>query len=269
MRIFRVTKMMLGMSLGLSLLTGCFNPEGLAGLVKTQLGGNNTNSSSTSSSSTSTSASGSTSASANANVSLSLPNPLEVATVASITGKSCSEESSLKSASSATSTNITFKNSSSGKIHIYWLDFNGKRVEYGKSGGQASGGIDAGVSYTQQTYLTHPWLITDDQGNCQGIYFAPTAGGSTVEITKTIASAGGSASGSGSASSSTSVGANDSTGLQSRIECLKGKGKTAEAMTVQAELNLYLAAQKQGGLATILGNAHLTSAQDIAAKAGC
>lgn len=267
MRIFRVTNTMLGLSLGLSLLTGCFNPEGLAGIVKSQLGGNNSSASSTSSSSSSAATSGSTSASANANLSLSVPNPLEVATVASITGKSCSEEASLKSASSTTSTNITFKNSSSGKIHIYWLDFNGKRVEYGKSGNQASGGIDAGVSYTQQTYLTHPWLITDDNGNCQGIYFAPTGGGSTVEITKTVASSSGSASGSTSTSTSGTV--NDSTGLQSRIECLKGKGKTAEAMTVQAELNLYLAAQKQGGLATILGNAHLTSAQDIAAKAGC
>lgn len=202
----------------------------------------------------------SASASASTSVGVTVPDPLEVAHLTSLSSKSCSEESSSKSLQSTSSTSITFKNSTSSKIRIYWLDFNGKRVEYSKSGHQASsdGGLEAGASYTQQTFVTHPWLITDDQGNCQGIYYAPGTGGGTVDVVKTEIVAGGTASTSG-----------DAAGMQSRIDCLKAKGKTAEATTVQAELNLYLAAQKQGGLAVILGNAHLASAQEIAAKAGC
>ncbi|MGL6341719.1 MAG: hypothetical protein ACRC80_21565 [Waterburya sp.] len=85
------------------------------------------------------------------------------------------EEAGIKSTSgsSATSTYIRFINKSQEQIKVYWLDDTGKRVLYLTLNPQEDGGI--------QTYLTHPWLVTDSQDNAKDIFF-PDSRGRTVEI---------------------------------------------------------------------------------------
>ena len=74
------------------------------------------------------------------------------------------QEGVVKSLNSKTETQITFINRSSQEVRVYWLDFDGHRVLYKV--------LEAGDSYDQQTYLTHPWLVTDAHGKAWHIYFA-------------------------------------------------------------------------------------------------
>jgi putative Ig domain-containing protein/von Hippel-Lindau disease tumor suppressor protein/thrombospondin type 3 repeat protein len=61
-----------------------------------------------------------------------------------------------------TPTSIRFVNLSSGVRIIIWLDYTGHRVFYNS--------LQPGQSYVQQTFLTHPWLITTAQGQGLAIY---------------------------------------------------------------------------------------------------
>jgi VHL beta domain len=71
------------------------------------------------------------------------------------------------------STNLRFVNNSPANVNIYWLDYEGKRVFYRS--------LSVGEQYVQQTYLTHPWLITDINDNALYLYF-PDAQDRAVEI---------------------------------------------------------------------------------------
>jgi hypothetical protein len=71
-------------------------------------------------------------------------------------------EGSLKSIVGDTQTSIRFVNLSSGVRNIIWLDYNGQRVFYNS--------LQPGQSYIQETFLTHPWLITTAQGQGLAIY---------------------------------------------------------------------------------------------------
>jgi hypothetical protein len=168
----------------------------------------------------------------------------------------CSEESSLKSATSTQSTNITFKNSSSGRIKLYWLDFSGKRVEYHQ------GGLATGASHTQQTFVTHPWVITNEQGDCMGIYTATETTGVTLDVKQTIAvgaATGGSTTVSGDASEQR---------VRNGINCLKTKNSSVAA-AVEAQLNLYTQAKSRGGVFELAASAYLQSATALLTKEGC
>jgi Caspase domain/VHL beta domain len=79
----------------------------------------------------------------------------------------CSAERSLKSTRADTSVNITFQNRSTNPISTYWLDYSGNRKLYQRLAG--------GASYTQQTFVTHPWVLVDDDGRCRKIILPSTA----------------------------------------------------------------------------------------------
>ncbi|TDU80711.1 von Hippel-Lindau disease tumor suppressor protein [Prosthecobacter fusiformis] len=59
---------------------------------------------------------------------------------------------------------ITFHNRSSESVKIYWLDYAGKRVLYKT--------LQSQEALAQITFLTHPWLITDTDGNAWHLYYA-------------------------------------------------------------------------------------------------
>ncbi|MCZ8183378.1 MAG: hypothetical protein O9322_10455 [Beijerinckiaceae bacterium] len=61
---------------------------------------------------------------------------------------------------SETATTMAFVNRSVKPVSVYWLDFGGARVRYQV--------LESGASYTQQTYLTHPWIMVDAEGRCRG-----------------------------------------------------------------------------------------------------
>ena len=86
----------------------------------------------------------------------------------------CSEESSLRSTDGSTPTSITFQNSTLETVQMYWLDYNGMR--------QAYGSLAPGTSYTQGTFLTHPWVAADTTGACLEI-FLPVSSPATAIIT--------------------------------------------------------------------------------------
>ncbi len=76
----------------------------------------------------------------------------------------CSLEGKIRSINGDTVTSIQFVNNSSSTVKVYWLDYSGGRVLY-------NGSLQGNTSYVQQTYLTHPWVITNAAGFCQNIFF--------------------------------------------------------------------------------------------------
>ena len=93
---------------------------------------------------------------------------------------SCSMEGKMRSLNGNTKTTITFRavgENDETQFKIYWLDYNGRRVFYKR--------LFAGDSYRQQTYLTHPWLVTapvpGGGEDCIAIY-KPRTGGRTVTL---------------------------------------------------------------------------------------
>jgi len=75
---------------------------------------------------------------------------------------SCKLFGNLKSRNSGVPVTIRFRNRSNGYRVIEWLNYKGQPVTYKH--------LQAGQSYTQQTYAGHPWMITDGPGNCRQIF---------------------------------------------------------------------------------------------------
>ncbi len=86
---------------------------------------------------------------------------------------SCNEESALRSEATTTPTSIVFINKSNDIRKVYWLDHTGKRIPYGRL-------MDGNV-LSLRTYITHPWVITDDEDNCKFIYM-PTTSAQSIAI---------------------------------------------------------------------------------------
>ena len=74
----------------------------------------------------------------------------------------CSGEGTMKSGAGK-SINVSFINNSGKPINIYWLNQAGTRVNYKTN-------LANSAKHSQQTFVTHPWLITDNNGTCRGIY---------------------------------------------------------------------------------------------------
>ena len=60
-------------------------------------------------------------------------------------------------------TSIRFENKSGKIVKIYWLDYSGNRKLYKV--------LENDQNHIQQTYVTHPWLITGDDDRAMQIYF--------------------------------------------------------------------------------------------------
>ena len=89
---------------------------------------------------------------------------------------SCSQLSTLRSGNSDTPTKITFVNNSGAHRAILWLDPTGQPREYAS--------LNTGQEVTLDTFLTHPWMVTDGPGNCLQIVM-PSPGGRVVELGQT------------------------------------------------------------------------------------
>ena len=91
---------------------------------------------------------------------------------------SCSKQGQIRSKNSDTAAKITFKNNSGAYRSILWLDFKGQPKNYAN--------LNSGEEITLETYLTHPWMVTDGPGNCVAIAL-PRGGTSLVELGETKA----------------------------------------------------------------------------------
>ncbi|MDG4803432.1 hypothetical protein [Micromonospora sp. WMMD980] len=67
-----------------------------------------------------------------------------------------SRESTLRSRSGGPETFVDFVNARSGTVVVYWLDYGGARQRYAV--------LRPGQTHRQQTYVGHPWVVTDDRG---------------------------------------------------------------------------------------------------------
>jgi hypothetical protein len=62
-----------------------------------------------------------------------------------------STEATLRSRLAEQSTQVEFVNARAEPVIVYWLNYDGKRVQYQR--------LDPGAGYVQQTFVTHPWVV--------------------------------------------------------------------------------------------------------------
>ncbi|MGH6742518.1 MAG: hypothetical protein ACREDY_26400 [Bradyrhizobium sp.] len=96
-----------------------------------------------------------------------------VSTGAQAAGNRCPQERDLRSIEGKISTQVTFVNAYGATIRIYWLNYNGGRQFYQQ--------LAAGRSFAVNTYVTHPWVVTDSDENCIEVYL-PQPRPSTIQI---------------------------------------------------------------------------------------
>ena len=80
----------------------------------------------------------------------------------------CALEPSLKSRLGGTRIGMQFENLTSSVRKVYWLDFDGNRVLYETMAPRAN--------YQIGTFAEHPWVVTDADERCIGVYFATPQG---------------------------------------------------------------------------------------------
>jgi hypothetical protein len=89
-------------------------------------------------------------------------------------GAGCPAPGSARSVNSAQKAALEFQNRSGRPVDIFWLDYQGQRKRYKT--------LNAGQSYTQSTFATHPWIAVDPSGRCVGGVFRPNPGRNTFQI---------------------------------------------------------------------------------------
>lgn len=85
----------------------------------------------------------------------------------------CEDERGVKSAEGTKPTKVTFVNQADARMKVYWLDYDGKRQFYAD--------VSSGKNYVQDTYMTHPWVVTDAKGQCV-MMFRPVQGATVATI---------------------------------------------------------------------------------------
>lgn len=90
------------------------------------------------------------------------PSPAQPAGSGNLPGLPCVTEEHLRSTVGEDATSIHFENASAQTVNLYWLNYSGERVLYNV--------LAPGDSRDRPTYLTHPWVVTDSEGNCLAVY---------------------------------------------------------------------------------------------------
>ncbi len=74
------------------------------------------------------------------------------------------ESQQIKSLKGDKPVSITFRNSHSTSVQVIWLNY--------EATGQVYKTLAPGESYTQQTFMTHPWVFLEntDAHTCLGVY---------------------------------------------------------------------------------------------------
>ncbi|MBL0231414.1 MAG: hypothetical protein IPP76_11675 [Moraxellaceae bacterium] len=100
------------------------------------------------------------------------PDAVPIRTVDGVEEYACSGEGRIKSSQGA-SIYMDFVNQRGSNMNIYWLNTNGSRVTYKTN-------LLNNQTHNQQTFVTHPWLVTDNTGTCVAIYRPVTATKKTI-----------------------------------------------------------------------------------------
>jgi hypothetical protein len=118
----------------------------------------------------------------------SVPYPTGTFRVASagVTELACNQEGTVKSLESSKAVQLEFTNNTSVPVAVYWLNFDGVReypfVIEGSGIGVPYAVLAPGASYTQETFVTHPWLLEsdDETATCYGIFLPGTENGEVI-----------------------------------------------------------------------------------------
>lgn len=82
--------------------------------------------------------------------------------IAFAAGARCPGEAGLRSTEGAVATSITFTNEMPIALRVYWLDYGGVRRFYAT--------VSPYQTHHQQTYVTHPWVLTDANDDCVAVH---------------------------------------------------------------------------------------------------
>jgi hypothetical protein len=85
-----------------------------------------------------------------------------------------SMEPRLHSISASTPTTFTITNKLDKPVSMYWLNYQGDRQLYAN--------LEPGQSIGQQTFLTHPWVIVDDEGKAISLFLPGSNQNQQVEV---------------------------------------------------------------------------------------
>jgi hypothetical protein len=78
------------------------------------------------------------------------------------------ESQEIKSMKADEPASVTFQNSRSENVDVIWLNY--------QRAGQTYKTLGPGESYTQQTFMTHPWVFLDTVSkDCLGVYLPDAA----------------------------------------------------------------------------------------------
>ena len=80
---------------------------------------------------------------------------------------SCADRANLRSKTSDVATKLTVINKSGQYRSVLWLDFDGNPKSYAN--------LNSGEQVRLDTFVTHPWMITDGPGNCMQIVMPDAA----------------------------------------------------------------------------------------------
>jgi hypothetical protein len=75
---------------------------------------------------------------------------------------SAKEEQTLHSINTTVPAQIRFSNEANVPVQVHWLDNNGNRITYCR--------LEVGESCVMDTFVTHPWVITDFAGKSLGLF---------------------------------------------------------------------------------------------------
>lgn len=78
---------------------------------------------------------------------------------------SCSREGYDGAVQNDKDSSIEFVNDTSETRQLFWINYGGKRIFYKA--------LEAHQSYVQDTFATHRWIVTDQNGTCRQVFEAP------------------------------------------------------------------------------------------------
>ncbi len=82
-----------------------------------------------------------------------------------VSAQSCADETALRSTAPGAPIQLSFRNLSSERKRLYWMDPDGRRKLYGV--------IEPGTVQEQASPPGHYWVLTDDGENCLQVVVAP------------------------------------------------------------------------------------------------
>jgi hypothetical protein len=87
--------------------------------------------------------------------------------------QTCEGQETLRSRESQEPAKLRFINESGATLVLQWIDFKGALKEYAT--------LPAGADITQETFITHPWIVAYQEGSCRQI-FLPAPGVSVARL---------------------------------------------------------------------------------------